>query len=86
MQLQKVKREQQATIDAERALCKIKLDGASTKLSIVERGFDSERKIFTTALGKCDSSAPWYRSPYLHNVLGCAVCGGIAAGAFAATR
>jgi len=85
LQLEKVKREQQATIEAERALCAIKLDGAAMKLTVTAKGFESERQIFTGALKKCDSDAPWYRSPYLHNVIGCAACGGICAAAFAAS-
>lgn len=82
---EKAEREAKATLTGEQASCKIKLDGEALKLSIAEAGCARERAICDKALTKQSSSA-WFQSPYLHNFLGCVACGGICAGAVAASR
>lgn len=82
---EKAEREAKTLLAAEQAACKIKLDGEARKLAIAEAGCARERVICDKALTKTTSSA-WYQSPYLHNFLGCVACGGICAGAVAASR
>lgn len=86
LEAERAKRDADAKLKAEQTTCKIKLDGAAKKLAIVEGGCMRERAICDKALKDCSSKDTWFRSPYLHNVLGCAVCGGICAGAVAASR
>lgn len=82
---EKAKRDADAKLKAEQTTCKIQLDGAAKKLAVVEGGCMRERAICDKALQQSQSKS-WFQSPYLHNVLGCAVCGGICAGAVAASR
>jgi hypothetical protein len=86
LEAEKAKRESDAKLKAQKTTCAIQLDGAAKKLAIVEGGCVRERAICDNALKKCSQKGSWFSSPYFNSVLGCAVCGGICAGAVAASR
>lgn len=83
LELEKTKRETAARATTAAAVCKAKLDGADAKLAAFKGGCDRERAVYERALKKCSTSAPWYKQPYLHFLVGSVVGGGLCA---AATR
>jgi hypothetical protein len=79
--LEKQEREAKARGASAAAICKAKLDGADAKLRAAQKGCDSERKIWDRALTDATAPVPWYKTPYVHFILGNLVAGGLCVGA-----
>jgi len=85
LQLERQKREQAAQLEAAKKTCDAQLVGERAKAAAAADGFKTERKLYTSALDKAQASK-WYKSPYLHFILGSVVSGGICAAATVGAR
>lgn len=86
LRLEKQKREAQAKAAAAKKVCDAQLEGVRAKDKAAADGFKVERKLYTSALDKAQAPSPWYKSPYLHFILGSVVSGGVCAAATAGAR
>ena len=85
LQLERQQREAAAQLEAAKKTCDAQLVGERAKLAAAAEGFKTERKLYTSALDKAQASK-WYKSPYLHFVIGSVVSGGICAAATVGAR
>lgn len=77
LQLEKQRREAKAQLDSSKKTCDAQLGGERARAAAALEGFKTERKLYTTAIDKANAPNPWYKSPYLHFLLGSVVAGGI---------
>lgn len=79
LETEKLRRDLELERRTSEAVWQARLDAEKMKLAACSKSADRTLEL----LDKATSPAPWYRSPYLHFILGSAISGGVCA---AATR
>lgn len=81
LELAREQRERKVESDSAKVTCKAQVEGKQAQLEAFKGGADRERAIWKQALEDRSRPDPWYRSPYLHFIIGSVVAGGICVGA-----
>lgn len=81
IELEKATKEMTSELKTAEAVCKAKLDGEKAKQDSCKMDLLRQEKIFDKASKKLTRKSPWYKSPYMHFILGGLVTGGVCVGA-----
>lgn len=81
LQLEKQKRKLDSELKTNEAICKTMLDGEIAKQDSCKRDLARQAELLDKSTKRLTKKRSWYKSPYIHFLLGGVITGGVCLGA-----